>query len=134
MGGEQQELLDRLRAICVDLPEVTERLSHGTPNFYVRGSKAFVTVWPDGHHGETFAQLWCAAPDGAQTLLVGSHPDVYFRPPYVGGRGWLGVRLDGAVDWDDVRDVCEDAYRCVAPATLVAAWDAGLDSRRDADG
>jgi hypothetical protein len=125
VGADGSDLVAAVRAICTSLPEVTERLSHGTPSFCVRAATSFATVWPDGHHGEAFAQLWCAAPEGVQALLVADDPGRYFRPPYVGGRGWVGIRLDGAVDWDDVRDVCEDAYRAVAPAALVAELDAG---------
>ena len=66
--------------------------------------------------------------------LVRDDPATYFRPPYVGHRGWIGVRLEADVDWDAVRDVCEDAFRCVAPAALVAEWDDGSDSPLDADG
>jgi hypothetical protein len=65
-----------------------------------------------------------AAPDGAQAALVESAPDRYYRPPYVGHRGWLGVRLDIAVDWNEIAEVVEDAYRAVAPEALIAELDA----------
>jgi len=122
--ADRRRLLEHVRTICAALPEVTERPSHGTPTFFVRDRKAFVNAWVDGHHDQTFPHLWCAAPEGAQALLVADDPGTYFRPPYVGHRGWVGVRLDGEVEWDDVRDVCEDAYRAVAPRTLVARLDA----------
>lgn len=116
----------RVRAICLALPDVTEKLSHGAPGFFVR--KQFVMLWPGGHHDRHFPQLWCAAPMGAQEALIA--PDTsasarYFRPPYVGHRGWIGVRLDGAVDWDELAELVEDAYRAVAPARLVAQLDEG---------
>lgn len=82
------------------MTDVTEKLSHGTPAFFVR--KQFVTLWPDGHHEHRFAHLWCAAPTGAQDEFVDIEPERFFRPPYVGGRGWLGVRLDGDIDWGEV--------------------------------
>jgi hypothetical protein len=107
------------------LPEVTEKLSHGAPAFFVR--KQFVMLWPDGHHDHQFPHLWCAAPPGAQDELAATEPDRFFRPPYVGGRGWLGVRLDGQVDWEAVAVICEDAFRVVAPKKLVAALDAAGD-------
>lgn len=103
---------DRVRRICLALPEVTERLSHGSPAFYV--GKQFVMLWPDGHHDHQFPHLWCAAPPGAQEELVMTEPERFFRPPYVGGRGWLGVRLDGDVDWEEVAAICEEAFRTVA--------------------
>lgn len=117
--------LDRLRGICLAFPEVTERLSHGAPTWFVRDKKSFASFWPDGHHQHDFPHLWCAAPPGAQEELVAAAPARFFRPPYVGGRGWLGVRMDGEVDWGEVAELCQDAYRCVAPARLVAALDAG---------
>ena len=113
---------ERVRAICTAFPEVTEKVSHGSPSFFVK--KQFVQVWPGGHHEHQFPHLWCAAPPGAQEHLVAADPQRYFRPPYVGGRGWIGVRLDGRVDWAEIADLCEDAYRTVAPAKLVTRLDA----------
>jgi hypothetical protein len=114
------DLVERVRTICLAFPGVTEKLSHGAPGFFV--GKQFVTLWWQGHHHHDFPHLWCAAPPGAQDELVGTGP--YFRPPYVGHRGWLGVRLDGDIDkdidWEELREVLEDAYRTVAPARLVA--------------
>jgi hypothetical protein len=115
--------LARLREICLAFPEVSERPSHGAPTWFVRDRKAFVTLWQHGHHQNEFPHLWCGAPAGAQEALVAASPDRFFRPPYVGGRGWLGVRLDGATDWDEIAELCQDAYRTVAPATLVALLD-----------
>jgi hypothetical protein len=91
----------------------------------VRDKKSFVTLWGDGHHQNQFPHLWCAAPPGAQEELVEMEPERFFRPPYVGHRGWLGVRLDGRVDWSEIAEICRDAYRVVAPRTLVAQLDAG---------
>lgn len=122
--------LARLREICSALPEVTERPSHGAPTWFVRDQKAFVTLWQYGHHDHDFPHLWCAAPPGGQVELVATDPDRFFRPPYVGGRGWLGVRLDGKVDWDEIAELCVDAYRAVAPARLAAALD--NDAAREA--
>jgi hypothetical protein len=113
---------DRVRAICMDLPEVTEKLSHGSPSFFIR--KQFVMLWADGHHDHHFPHLWCAAPPGVQEELIETEPDRFFRPPYVGVRGWIGVRLDRKVDWDEIASVCKDAYRTVAPKKLAAQLDA----------
>jgi hypothetical protein len=114
------DLESRVRAICLALPQVTEKLSHGAPAFFVR--KQFVQLWPHGHHEHEFPHLWCAAPAGAQEALVASS-ELFFRPPYVGGRGWVGVRLDDTIDWDEVAETIEDAYRTIAPARLVATLD-----------
>jgi len=119
-------LIDRIRKICLALPEVTERPSHGAPTFFVKG-KTFLTLWADGHHDHTFPHLWCAAPPGAQEALIADDPDRIFRPPYVGHRGWIGVRLDGKPDWEQVEDLCEDAYRVVAPPRLVVTLDEPVD-------
>jgi hypothetical protein len=116
-------MLAELRAICLGFPEVTERLSHGAPTWFIREKKSFVSLFTQGHHENTFPHLWCAAPPGAQQELIAAEPERIFRPPYVGGRGWLGVRLDGAVDWAEIAELCEDAYRTVAPARLVAELD-----------
>lgn len=114
--------LSRLRRICLALPEVTERLSHGEPTWFVRGKKTFV-MYADHHHDDRLA-FWCAAAPGTQDLLVRSFPDRYFRPPYVGPRGWLGVCLDVPVDWDEIAELVRDAYRTVAPKSLAAQLDA----------
>jgi hypothetical protein len=115
--------LERLREICMSFPEVTERPSHGAPTWFVRDKSVFVTFWDHGHHQHDFPHLWCAAPPGAQEALVATDPERYFRPPYVGGRGWLGVRLDLPVDWTEVAELCEDAYRVIAPKRLIAQLD-----------
>ncbi|HEX2297171.1 MAG TPA: MmcQ/YjbR family DNA-binding protein [Pseudonocardiaceae bacterium] len=120
--------LERLRRICLALPETTERLSHGEPTFFVRGKKVFVT-YADQHHDDRLA-FWCHAPAGAQQAVVQSDPRRYFVPPYVGGRGWIGVYLDveGADNddtfWAEVAELVEDAYRMVAPRALLAQLDA----------
>jgi hypothetical protein len=111
----------RIRSICLDLPGVTEKLSHGAPAFFV--GRQFLMLWTDGHHELVFPHLWCAAPPGAQSELVTTEPDRFFRPPYVGGRGWLGVRLDGRIDWREIEVVCEEAYRSVASKKLIASLD-----------
>ncbi|MBV9096365.1 MAG: MmcQ/YjbR family DNA-binding protein [Streptosporangiaceae bacterium] len=110
----------QVRAACLALPEVTERLSHGAPTWFVRGKSAFVTLWAQGHHDDDFPHLCCAGLPGAQQELIASAPGRFFRPPYVGGRGWIGVRLDHDVDWAEIAELCQDAYRAVAPARLVA--------------
>jgi hypothetical protein len=115
--------LDRVRAACLALPEVEERLSHGAPTFFAGGKKAFV-MFMDNHHDDGRLALWCAAPAGAQQELVAESPARFFRPPYVGHRGWLGVRVDGRPDWAEVREIIEEGYRTVASRALVAELEA----------
>ena len=117
---ERERTLDRLRKICLGLPETTERLSHGAPTFFVRGKRAFVMVLTD-HHGDGRFAIWCAAPPGMQRMLVEADSERFFVPPYVGHRGWLGLRLDRALSWDELAGIVEDAYAEVAPAKLVEA-------------
>jgi hypothetical protein len=117
------DLAGPVRATCLALPEVTERLSHGAPTWFVRDKSAFVTLWAQGHHANDFPHLWCAGAPGAQHELAASEPGRFFRPPYVGGRGWIGVRLDRDVDWAEIAELCQDAYRVIAPARLVARLD-----------
>ncbi|MEV4576335.1 MmcQ/YjbR family DNA-binding protein [Nonomuraea jabiensis] len=112
------DALERLRALCLALPEVTERPSHGEPTWFVRGKKTFV-MFADHHHDDRLA-FWCAAPPGAQAELVAEDPERFFRPPYVGHRGWLGVYLDVEVDWAEVAEIVADAYRQIAPKPLIA--------------
>lgn len=114
--------LPHLRRLCLALPEVTERLSHGEPTWFVRGKTTFVN-YANHHHDDRLA-FWCAAPDGAQEALVAAHPDRFFRPPYVGHRGWLGVYLDVPVDWDEIADLVAAAYCRVAPKKLAAEVEA----------
>lgn len=114
--------LDALRAICLALPETTERLSHGEPTWFVRDKKTFV-MYDNYHHSDRLG-FWCAAPAGAQEVLVSTDPERFYRPPYVGHRGWVGVRLDVPhVDWDEIRLLVTEAYRVIAPAKLVAQLD-----------
>jgi hypothetical protein len=114
-GANEQILLERVRTVCLAYPETTERLSHGTPCFFLRDKHPFVMCWDD-HHGDGRIALWCAAPGGAQTALVASDPDRFFIPPYVGTRGWIGVRIDGKPNWKHVAAVIDEAYHTIADA------------------
>jgi len=114
--------LPRLRRICLALPEVTERLSHGEPTWFVGGKKTFA-MYSDHHHDDRVAFV-CAATDGAQETLIGLRPERFYRPPYVGHRGWIGVYLDvPGTDWDEIADLLTEAYRVIAPKRLLVALD-----------
>ena len=117
---ERELALERIREFCLGLPETSERPSHGAPTFFVRGKRAFVMVLTN-HHGDGRFALWCAAPTGMQAMLVEADPERFFVPPYVGHRGWLGVRLDRGLDWDEFAGIAEDAFAEVAPPKLVEA-------------
>lgn len=100
------------------MPEVSERPSHGHPAFFVRDKKT-LTMFMDDHHGSGILGIWCPAFPGVQAELIESEPDRFYRPPYVGPSGWVGVRLDREVDWDEIDEIIADSYRKVAPKTLV---------------
>ena len=108
--------------MCLALPEVSERLSHGSPTWFVRAKKT-VATFADNHHGDGRLAFWCPAPPGVQEAMVAEEPERFFRPAYVGPSGWLGVRLDRDPDWDEITGIIEDAYRKVAPKRLVALLD-----------
>jgi hypothetical protein len=116
--------LERVREACLALPETSERPSHGAPTFFIRGSRAFV-MFMDDHHRDGRLALWCAAPEGMQEALVEDEPEHYFVPPYVGHRGWVGVRLDRSLPWDEIAGAIEDAWLEVAPKRLADAFAAG---------
>ena len=119
--ADDSKTLARVRKLCLAFPETNERPSHGAPSFFIRDKSPFVMVMND-HHGDGRFAIWCAAPDGAQEMLVASDPDRFFRPPYVGHRGWIGVRLERP-NWKLIAAVLDDAYRRIAPAKLVALID-----------
>jgi len=111
--------LDRLRGICLALPEAIEKAAWGdTPTFRVR-DKIFAQ-YEANHHRDGRMALWCKAPPGMQEMLVGSDGERFFVPPYVGHHGWIGVQLDGEMDWDEVADLVEESYRMTAPKRLIA--------------
>ncbi len=93
-------------------------MSHGEPAWFIGAKKQFVT-YADHHHDDRVA-FWCAAPEGAQRILVEADPEHFFVPIYVGGRGWVGAYLDGDIDWEEMEEIVLDAYLTVAPARLAA--------------
>lgn len=118
--------VERLRGIALALPGATEKVSHGSPSWFCppeKRPKQFISL-DDHHHGADHLAFWCPAPLGVQEELIAEAPERYFRPPYVGHRGWVGVRIDLDPDWDEVAELVRDAYRQVAPKGLVAELDA----------
>jgi hypothetical protein len=117
-SAARRRLLEQIRALCLALPETSERPSHGAPSFFVREKRCFLMVLDDHHRDGVFG-IWCAAPPGNQELLVQADPERFFRPPYVGHRGWLGVRLNDGADRSELEGIVEDAFATVAPARLL---------------
>jgi predicted DNA-binding protein (MmcQ/YjbR family) len=108
--------LTRLRALCLALPEAIERETWDIPTFRVR-EKIFVMATTDNGT----PSLWCKAPPGAQTILIEAAPARFFRPPYVGHKGWIGMRLNGTVDWSEVEGLVQRSYQMTAPKRLQAS-------------
>ena len=119
--------LNRLREICLALPEATEKPfgGHTDPTWRVR-DKIFV-MFNGVDHGDEIS-LWCKAPPGAQDILVGGDPERFFVPPYVGHNGWVGVRFDRRVDWDMVAALVTDSYRMTASKRLLKQLDANAQA------
>lgn len=112
-----EDPLKRVRAICLALPEATEKLAWGAPTFRVR-DKIFA-MYAENHHGDGRIALWCNAPKGAQEVLVGSEPARFFKPPYVGTRGWIGLHLRANSD-EELAGFVREAYCLTAPKKLRA--------------
>jgi predicted DNA-binding protein (MmcQ/YjbR family) len=107
--------IDRLRAICLALPEAAEKETWGDATFRVRDKIFAMQRRDDGR-----VSIWCKAPPGSQMVLVGADPERFFVPPYVGHKGWVGVRLDRKPDWDEVAAIVKRSYRMTAPKKLAA--------------
>jgi hypothetical protein len=114
-----EEHLQRVRRICFAFPETTEKLSHGEPTFFVR--KRVFAMFAANHHHDGHIAVWLPAPPGVQAHLIEAWPKIFFRPPYVGVRGWIGVELDAISDEDLTAHVLE-GWRMVAPKTLQRSW------------
>lgn len=112
--GNSEEQLHRLRRMCMSFPETTEKLSHGEPTFFVR--KRVYAMFANNHHDDGHVAVWVPAAPGVQESLVATEPRKYFRPPYVGVRGWVGIELDAVGD-EELLEHLSEAWRMVAPKT-----------------
>ena len=114
---DDEEQLLRVRRICAALPETTEKLSHGEPTFFVR--KKVYAMFANDHHGDGHIAVWIPVPPGDQATLIATSPEVFFYPPYVGVRGWVGVELANIGDRELALHLSE-AWRLIAPKSVVA--------------
>ena len=112
--------LTRLRRLSLSFPEAHEVEAWGEPTFRVRNKLFAIFVAASNHHGGGRTAVWCKSPPGDQELMVRMAPDRFFRPPYVGPSGWIGVYLDASTDWRELRDLIEESYRMTAPKRLLA--------------
>ena len=121
-GGASGRVLAKLRAICLALPEAQEKVSHGEPTWFAGKGKVFA-MFDDHHHGAPHVSVWLPLPPGLQEALIEQDPQRYWRPPYIGHNGWVGVVLDTQPPWGVVAGLVEQAFRHVATAKLVAQLD-----------
>ena len=111
--------MEQLRKICLALPEANERRSHGEPTWFAGKGKVFAML-DNHHHGAAHLSVWLPQPLGVQEMLIEAEPERFFRPPYVGPSGWVGVVLDRKPDWGSVTQLIRDAFAHVATRKLVA--------------
>ena len=119
--ASSRRIIERLRKICLALPEATEKEAWSEPTWRVKG-KMFAQM-DDYHHGSRHCAVWLPSTIEAQEALCAADPERFFRPPYVGHKGWIAVVLDTGPDWKVVAELVRDAYRHVAPAKLAAQVD-----------
>ena len=112
-----REQLERVRNICLALPGTSERLLHGEPTFFVH-KKVFV-MFADNHHDDGHIAVWLPVPDGFQLSLIERVPEIYFKPPYVGVRGWVGIELPRIPD-KDLQFHIQTAWDLIAPKRLLS--------------
>lgn len=112
ISAESRPHVERLRTLCAALPEVTEEIAWGTPTWRV-GGRLFAQL-ADHHHGNPHLAVWLAAPDGAQEALIEAEPERFFRPAYVGHKGWVAAILGDGADWQMVEAVVRQAHREIA--------------------
>ncbi len=115
--------LVRLRKLCLALPEAHEVIAWGEPTFRVRNKLFAMYASAGNHHGAGRPAVWCKAAPGNQELMIAAEPRRFFRPPYVGPSGWVGVWLDGRVRWGQLADLLRDSYRMTAPKRLLARFE-----------
>ena len=123
-----EEPVERARRLCLAFPEAIEKTAWGAPTFRAGAKGKLFAIFADDHHGDGRVALWCHAPRGKQDVLVGTEPERFFRPPYVGPSGWIGVLLE-RVDDAELAEHLREAFLQVAPKRLAARLDAGPDAR-----
>jgi hypothetical protein len=104
--------LDRVRAICLGLPDTAEKLSHGSPSFFLPTGHYLSFV--DNHHGDGRLAVWMAAPPGMQESLIEAEPEHFFRPPYVGPSGWVGINLNTGLEWGAIAALITQGHAWIA--------------------
>ncbi|HKN01851.1 MAG TPA: MmcQ/YjbR family DNA-binding protein [Candidatus Binataceae bacterium] len=119
MYDDSNPAIKRLREICLTLPDVVEKEAWGECTFRVAGGTMFAMT-DNNHHDSGHVAVWVKAPPMVQEILVSSAPKRFFKPPYMGAKGWVGVRIDFKVDWDELAGILRDGYLMSAPKKLRA--------------
>ncbi len=107
--AEQQAYLERIRNICLALPDATEKIAWGEPTFRIR-DRIFAMIGSN----ESSIAIWCKSHFELRDAMIQADPDHYFSPPYVGHKGWIGIRLDGSTDWETATNLVEESYELIA--------------------
>jgi hypothetical protein len=108
--------IDRVRKLCLALPGASEKLSHGEPTFFV--AKRVFVMFANNHHSDGHTAIWIPAPPGAQAEMIAEAPATYFKPPYVGVKGWIGIELPQIAD-DELAELIRQAWQLTAPRALL---------------
>jgi len=119
--------IERVRKICLALPDTFEKLSHGEPTWFA-GGRVFV-MFSNNHHNDGNVAIVCNAPEGAQEALIEAEPEHIYKPPYVGGAGWIGIRLDTGLDWKMITALIEQAHAVTISARLRSRARSGSRAR-----
>src|ERR671925_321168 len=115
--------ITRVRKLCLRLPDAHEVEAWGEPTFRVKNKLFAMYASSGNHHGAGRPAVWCKAKAVNQQLMISMAPNKFFSPPYVGPSGWVGVWLDGNVEWEEVLEILRDGYRMAAPKKLLARLD-----------
>lgn len=126
IAARDAPLVERLRKICFSLPEAGERFSHGEPTWFAGKGKVFAML-DNHHHSSPHLSVWLPQPPDVQETLIAAAPERFFRPPYVGPSGWVGVVLDTKPDWGMVEQLVREAFMFVATKKLLAQLDVSLE-------
>lgn len=126
---ESNKLIARLRDLCLDFPAVVEKEAWGECTFRVAGGKMFAMT-DCNHHNSGHLAVWIMAPPTVQETLIRSRPDVFFRPPYVGAKGWVGIVLNARTDWNELAGILWDGYRMCAPGASRRSKSNGSDTSK----
>ena len=123
--------LQRLRKLCLALPEAHEVEAWGEPTFRVRNRMFATYASAANHHGKGRPAVWCKAAPDNQALMVTAAPKRFFVPPYVGPSGWVGVWLDGRVNWSELAELLRDGYSLIGPRRLLAGRKIAMPGEAD---